>query len=87
MFSIDVVMQFSPFPISIQRKEAEGAEAAYQEILAAMRSEQATPLELTCEKDADKKIAVMSNQISAVVVSQKSGGAEGRVPGFFMQGE
>jgi hypothetical protein len=40
-------------------------------------------LELTCEKQTDKKVAVLSDQISAVIVSQKSGAAStGRAPGF-----
>jgi hypothetical protein len=48
-----------------------------------MRSPNPELLELTCEKQTDKKVAVLSDQISAVIVSQKSGAAStGRVPGF-----
>lgn len=45
----------------------------------------ATPqlLELTCEKQTEKKVAIMSDQISAVIVSQKDGAAAaGKAPGF-----
>ena len=41
-------------------------------------------IELSCDHQPEKKIAVLSDQISAVVISQKTGAAgAGRVPGFF----
>ncbi|GAB4549350.1 MAG: hypothetical protein Tsb0014_44030 [Pleurocapsa sp.] len=84
MFTIDVVVKDIPLPISVQRKEAEDAEKLYQEIIEAMRSEKSELIELTCEKEENKKVAVLSDRISAVKVDKKSGGmAEGRVPGFF----
>lgn len=84
MFTIDIVLQDIPLPISVQRKEAEAAESLYQEILQAMRSGSSDLVELTCDKDEDKKVAVKGNLISGVSVNKKSGGmAEGRVPGFF----
>ena len=84
MFTIDIVLQDIPLPISVQRKEAEGAEKLYQDIVQAMRSGSSDLLELTCEKEEDKKISVKSDRICAVSVNKKSGGmAEGRVPGFF----
>ncbi|ERN40109.1 hypothetical protein KR51_00033960 [Rubidibacter lacunae KORDI 51-2] len=83
MFTIDLTLKYSPLPLSVQRKEQEGAEALYQQITAAMRGEP-TLLELTCEKDDGKKIAVFSDQISGVILSQKTGAAAaGRAPGFF----
>jgi hypothetical protein len=83
MYSIDITLKLSPIPISVQRKEEEGAEALYQMILNAMRSPNPELLELTCEKQTDKKVAVFSDQISAVIISQKSGAAStGRAPGF-----
>jgi hypothetical protein len=84
MFTIDITLKNTPLPISIQRKEAEAAEALYQEILAAMGENKPRILELTCEKEEGKKVAVISDQISAVIVGPKSGAsATGRVPGFF----
>ena len=84
MFTIDIVLQDIPLPIQVQRKEAEGAESVYQEIMNAMRSGSADLIELTCDKDEDKKVAVKGNLICAISVNKKSGGmAEGRVPGFF----
>jgi hypothetical protein len=84
MFTIDIVLQEIPLPISVQRKEAEAAESLYQELMAAMRSSSADLIELTCDKDEDKKVAVKGNLICAISINKKSGGmAEGRIPGFF----
>jgi len=73
MYSIDITLKLSPIPISVQRKEEAAADALYQTIINAMRSPNPELLELTCEKQTDKKVAVLSDQISAVIVSQKSG--------------
>lgn len=88
MITIDLTLKHTPFPLSVQRKSADEAEAIYQEVLKAMRSDKPQLLELTCDHQPDKKIAVLSDQICAVVVSQKSGAAgAGRVPGFFAVAE
>ncbi len=84
MFSVDITVKYTPIPLSVQKDDAEEAEALYQKISTAMSSGQSQLLELTCDKQQDKKIAVMSDQISAVIVSNKSGAtASGRPPGFF----
>ena len=84
MFTIDLSIRNTAFPVSVQRKEAEGAEALYQEILTAMRSGQAAVMELECEGKTEKKVAVRPTEISAVQVSQKDGAAAagGKPPGF-----
>ena len=84
MHTIDIVVRNTALPISIGRKEAEDAEQAYQQILSAMNSGTPQVLELTCEKLEGKKIAIVSNSIGAVIVSQESGAnAAGRAAGFF----
>ena len=84
MFTIDVVLQDIPLPVSVQKKEQEAAENLYQQISNAMRSGSSDLIELTCDKEEDKKVAIKGNLISAVSLNKKSGGmAEGRVPGFF----
>ena len=84
MFTIDIVLQDIPLPIQVQRKEAEAADKLYQQIRSAMESGSNELIELTCDKDEDKKVAVKSNLICAISVNKKSGGmAEGRVPRFF----
>lgn len=84
MISIDLTLKYSPVPVSVQRKEAAEAEVLYAQITAAMRSATPELLQLTCEKQTEKKVALMSDQISAVIISQKDGSAlTGKAPGFF----
>ena len=84
MISIDLTLKYTSIPISVQRKEAENADSLYKKLISAMRSSTPELIELTCEKQTEKKVAVMSDQISAVILSQKDGSAlTGRVPGFF----
>ncbi len=84
MFTIDLTLKYSPIPVSVQRKEEVDALAVYKQVVAAMKASQPQLVELTCEKQTEKKIALLSDQISAVIVGQKDGSsAAGRVPGFF----
>jgi hypothetical protein len=85
MFNIDLTVKNTPFPLSVQRKSAEDADAVYQLILAAMHSGTPDIIELKCEGKTEKKIAVRSLEISGVQVIQKEGMASsgGRPPGFF----
>ncbi len=85
MFSIDLTLKYSPIPISVQRKESEDAQSVYQNVIKALKSPTPELVELSCEKDPEKKIAVFSDQISAVILSQKDGSAAGRPAGFFME--
>lgn len=85
MFSIDLTLKYSPIPITVQRKESDDAQAVYQEVMNALKSATPQLVELTCEKDPEKKVAVFSDQISAVILSQKDGSSAGRPAGFFMQ--
>ncbi|HEY9708282.1 MAG TPA: hypothetical protein V6D48_08765 [Oculatellaceae cyanobacterium] len=88
MFTIDLTLKNTPVPLSVQRKTEEEAQSTYQEILKAMRSETPEVLELSCDHQPEKKIAVLSNQLGAVMISQKSGAAgAGRTPGFFALAE
>ncbi|KOP26055.1 hypothetical protein AMR41_12395 [Hapalosiphon sp. MRB220] len=85
MFTIDLTVRNTAFPISVQRKTAEDAEAVYQLILAAMSSGKPEIVELKCEGKTEKKIAVRASEISGVQVTQKDSAttASGRPPGFF----
>jgi hypothetical protein len=84
MYTIDLSLKRSAMPISVFRKEKDDAIALYQQILSAMKSGTTELIELTCDKEEDKKIALLSDSINAVILSQKSGGASsGRSPGFF----
>jgi hypothetical protein len=84
MFTIDLTLKTNPVSLSVQRKTVEDAEALYQKITAAMRSNQSEILELTCDRQPEKKIGILSDQISAIQISQKSSSAaSGKPPGFF----
>ncbi|AOY79325.1 MAG: hypothetical protein F6J90_12600 [Moorea sp. SIOASIH] len=88
MFTIDLILRNTPMPLSVQRKSEEEAQATYQEILTAMRSGHPKLLELSCDHQPEKKIGVLSDQISAAMISQKSGATgSGRTPGFFAMAE
>ena len=47
MFTIDLTLRNVPFPVSLERKSAEDAEAVYKDILAAMGSGTPEILELS----------------------------------------
>jgi hypothetical protein len=84
MLTIDLMLKNSPLPISVQRKDTEGAQATYQKIIESMKSSMPELIELSCEKDENKTIAVFSDQISAVIISEKSGSTTtGKGAGFF----
>lgn len=88
MFTIDLTVKNTPFPLSVQRKSEEDAENLYKQILETIRSGNPQILELTCEKQPEKKIAVLTSEISAIQLSQKSSTASaGRPPGFFALAE
>ena len=84
MISINLMLKYNPVPVSVERKETEEAQKLYAEIVAAMSSSSPQLLELTCDKQDGKKIAVFSDQISAAILSEKDGATTaGRGAGFF----
>lgn len=86
MFTIDLILKNTPFPVSVQRKSTEEAEALYKQITEAMRSG-GDIMELTCDRQTEKKVTVRASEISAVQVSQKDSTTTGRPPGFFALAE
>lgn len=56
MFTIDLTLKNTPFPVSVQRKSAEEAEAVYKQILETMRSGTPDIVELTCDRQGEKKL-------------------------------
>jgi hypothetical protein len=86
MFTIDLTLKGTGLALSVQRKEAADADALYQKILQAMQDSQSEVLELTCDRQPEKKIGILSGEISAVQISDKSSpAASGRSPGFWAQ--
>jgi hypothetical protein len=89
MFIIDVSLRNTPVTVSVQKKTQEDAEAAYQQLLDAVRSNEFRLVELICEHQPGKKVTVLGGEIVAVQISEKSGTAtsSGRPPGFFALAE
>jgi hypothetical protein len=84
MFTIDLLVRYIPVPLSVEKEEESQAQALYNEILSKIKETSPEIIELTCDKQKDKKIAVLSDQVTGVIISQKDGTAAGaKVPGFF----
>jgi hypothetical protein len=83
MHTINIIVKNTPLPISIERKELEDAEKVYQQIIAAMKGSSTQILELTCEKQEGKKVALASDAIAAAILAQNSGANTNRAAGFF----
>jgi len=81
MNTIDITLKGSPLSLSVQRKELDDAEALYQKIVQAMNSTSPQVLELTSDREPEKKIGVLSSEISAVQMVE-SGTTPGRAGGF-----
>jgi hypothetical protein len=83
MYIIEISLKLTAMPMSVQRKEAEGAELVYQQVVSAIKTGSPALLELTCEHQPDKKISLLTSEISAVQSYEKSGMATGgKRPGF-----
>lgn len=85
MFTIDITLKGMGIALSVQRKEEAAAQALYEQILQALKQGGGEIVELTCDRQPEKKIAVLSSEISAVQVSDKSGAATSRAAGFWGQ--
>ena len=85
MYSLEISLRYSPFPLSIQKKEFDDAKRIYDEIKNYMNEslETSNLIELTCEKVQDKSIAVRTQEIISVQMYEKSSVAGGaKRPGF-----
>jgi hypothetical protein len=83
MYVIEILLKNTAMPMSVQRKTIEEATTIYQQVLTAMRSHDPSLLELACDRQPEKKIAVMTDSIVAAQVYEKSGAAaSGKTPGF-----
>jgi hypothetical protein len=83
MYIIELTLKNTPMPLSVQRKSVEDADAVYQKMATALRSGSSELLELTCDRQPEKKVAVLSSEICAVQIYEKSSAAaSGKAPGF-----
>ena len=85
MYSLELSLRYSPFPISIQKKDFEDVKRIYDEIKNAMDEalETSNLIELRCDKVQDKLIAVRAKEIISIQIYEKSSVAGGaKRPGF-----
>jgi hypothetical protein len=83
MYVIEILVKNTAMPMSVQRKTVEEATTVYQQVLDAMKSSEITLLELACDRQPEKKIAVLTESIVAAQIYEKSGAAaSGKTPGF-----
>ena len=85
MYSLELNLRYSPFPLSIQKKEFEDVKKIYDEIKNSMHETLDTSklIELNCDKVQDKLIAVRTQEIISVQIYEKSSVAGGaKRPGF-----
>lgn len=83
MYVVELSLRLTPMPISVQRKELEAAEGLYEELGRAIESGSPRLLELRCEKDHHKRVRLLTAEVVAVQIFEKSTiGGSGKRPGF-----
>ena len=85
MYSLELSLRYSPFPLSIQKKEFEDVKRIYDEIKSSMNETIESPnlVELRCDKVQDKLIAVSAKEIISIQIYEISSVAGGaKRPGF-----
>lgn len=85
MYSLELNLKYSPFPISIQKKNYDDAKRIYEEIKNHMKdnTNNSNLIELSCEKVQDKLISVRVQEIISLQIYEKSSLAGGsKRPGF-----
>ena len=84
MFTLELSLRYSPFPLSIQKKEYDDIKKIYDEVKNSMSDNGNTNfIELRCEKVQDKLICVRSQEVISVQIYEKSAVAGGsKRPGF-----
>ena len=85
MYSLELSLRYSPFPISIQKKDYDDIKKIYDEIKNCMHGTESNSnlIELTCDKVQDKSISVLAKEVISVQIYEKSAVAGGsKRPGF-----
>jgi len=83
MYVIELSLKLSPMPVAVQRKELADAQALYATVKTAIERGAPKLLELTCEKEEDKQISLLTSEVVAAQIYEKSAmGAGSKRPGF-----
>jgi len=85
MYTLELNLRFSPFPITVQKKEYVDVKNIYDQIKDFMNdnTNKAPYIELNCDKVQDKLVTVLTKEILSVQIYEKSAVAGGsKRPGF-----
>jgi hypothetical protein len=83
MFVIELSLKLSPMPVAVQRKDLADAQSLYESVRQALEGSGPRVLELTCEKDPDKRVSLLSSEVVAVQLFEKTASGSGsKRPGF-----
>ena len=85
MYALELTLRYSPFPLSIQKKEHQEVKRIYEEIKNCMNNNEnnSNIMELNCDKVQDKLITVRLQEVISVQIYEKSSVAGGaKRPGF-----
>ena len=85
MYALEITLRYSPFPLSIQKKNYEDVKRIYDEIKDFMNcnNQNSNLIELSCEKVQDKLLTVVASEVISVQIYEKSAVAGGsKRPGF-----
>ena len=83
MYSLELSLRYSPFPLSIQKKSYDEVKRIYDEIKNFINDNNSNLIELRCDKVQDKLIAVKAQEVISVQIYEKSSVAGGsKRPGF-----
>jgi hypothetical protein len=83
MYVVELSLKLSPMPIAVQRKELADAQDLYGQVRQALEGSGPRVLELTCEKEPEKRVSLLCSELVAVQLFEKSAAAGGgKRPGF-----
>ncbi len=83
VYLIELALKFSPFPLSVERKELRDAEALYKQVKESLEKGEKRLLELKCEKVEGKRLSFLVSDILAVQIYEKTAASSGvKRPGF-----
>ena len=83
VYVIELALKFSPFPLSVQRKELRDAESLYNQVKDSMNKGDKRLLELQCEKVEGKRLSFLVSEILAIQIYEKTAASSGvKRPGF-----
>ncbi len=85
MYTIELTLKHTAMPLSVQKKDQEEADRLYASIVDALTPHSPALLTLSCDQQPHKQLAVLSGEVAAVQIFEKTSTAtaSGRPPGFF----